>query len=147
MEKQLKKDNLLNAGAYNFGLGRRKTASARVRLYFDAPKESKGVIIVNNKSFDEYFPNQEQKANVYKPLEICGIKKSDLMISLRTAGGGRIGQAEAARLAIARALVAKDENLKSLLRSAGFLTRDPRMRERKKPGLKRARRASQWVKR
>jgi len=139
--------DLTKAGEYVYGLGRRKTATARARIYFGCPKEMQGVAVVNGKTFQEYFPLSEQIAEVYKPLETVGINKKDLLISIKTNGGGKTAQADAIRLAVARILVAKDAGYKSILKPVGFLTRDPRIRERKKPGLRRARRASQWVKR
>ncbi|MFH1175692.1 MAG: 30S ribosomal protein S9 [bacterium] len=135
------------AGRYVYGLGRRKTAIATVRLYFDCAKELKGTTVVNQKPISEYFSVSEFLSNIGKPFEIVGMNKGDMFISIQVKGGGKGAQSEAARLAIARALVDKNENLKPVLRASDLLTRDPRIRERKKPGLKRARKASQWVKR
>lgn len=147
-DKQAKKEiNLSAAGIYFYGLGRRKTATVRARLYFDAPKDFKGAFLVNERSSEEYFSTKEQQQNISRPLEAAGINKKDVFISIKAEGGGKTGQAEAARLAVSRALIVKDENLKPILKALGFLTRDSRKRERKKPGLRRARRAPQWVKR
>jgi small subunit ribosomal protein S9 len=123
------------------GLGRRKSAIARVRIF-----AGQGEIIINDKKIAEYFPYFELNEIIKAPLELVGEdKKND--VSVKILGGGPKSQAEAIRLGVARALVIKNEAYKQPLRAAGFLTRDPRVKERKKPGLKRARRAPQWVKR
>lgn len=148
MEKQIKDIvDLTKAGSYHYGLGRRKTSTARARIYFDAAKELKGKFFSNSIDVKSYFPVSSQSANVYKPLEAVGVKKGDIFVTLKISGGGKSGQSEAARLAIARALIESNEDYKPVLRAAGFLTRDPRMKERKKPGLRGARRAPQWTKR
>jgi len=141
------KNDLTKAGQYHYGLGRRKTSTARARVYFDAPKELKGKIYVNDQEVKSYFTITGYAVNTVKPLDIAGVKKSDVLISIKTSGGGKAGQSEAARLAISRALVDRNADFKPVLRAAGFLTRDPRMKERKKPGLRRARRSPQWTKR
>ena len=129
-------------GRYVYATGRRKEASARVRLY----KNGKGKITVNNKDFKEYFPTTELQHFVRQPLILTG-KTDDFDITVRVDGGGVRGQAEAIRHGVARALESNDKELRIPLKQAGFLKRDPRMKERKKPGLKKARRAPQWQKR
>jgi len=122
-------------------VGRRKTASARVRL-----TPGKGVIIVNEKTFTEYFPVAIWQNKVRAPLVTVG-KENDFDVSVKVAGGGVNAQAEAVRHGIARALVSWNEDFKKVLRAEGFLTRDPRAKERKKAGLRGARRGRQWRKR
>lgn len=127
---------------YFKAVGRRKTASATVRL-----KEGKDEIIINQKKPAEYFENAEVAQKIFlKPLEVGG-KLGQFDISIKVSGGGKKAQIEAIRLAIARAIVVIEPELRSTLKKSGFLTRDPREKERKKPGLKRARRAPQWQKR
>lgn len=119
---------------YWYGTGRRKTAVATVRI-FENPKD----ITVNEK--ETKLPN-----NIIYPLELVG-KKDSFGVSVKVKGGGKESQLEAIRHGIARALEAFDPEYRLTLKKAGFLTRDPREKERKKPGLKRARRAPQWAKR
>ena len=128
--------------SYLFAVGRRKKAIARVRLF----KKGDGKIIVNEKEFDKYFPTFELQDIVKEPLEAIG-KLKELKFTIKVAGGGSKGQAEAIRHGIARALLVLDQDLRKTLKPLGFLKRDPRRKERKKPGLKRARRAPQWAKR
>lgn len=122
-------------------VGRRKTASARVRV-----EKGSGVITVNGKKMTEYFPYFEQQEIIVAPLKALG-KEKDLDFSVKVAGGGNKGQAVAVQLGIARTLMLWNEDFAKTLKSLGFLTRDARVKERKKPGLKRARRAPQWSKR
>ena len=123
-------------------VGRRKTAVARVRLFTQGEKS----ILVNKKSYQDYFPTLELQQVVTASLET--MKSLDkFRISVKVMGGGIHAQAEAVRHGISRALVDFNPDFRKRLRKAGFLTRDPRMRERKKFGLKRARRAPQWAKR
>lgn len=125
-----------------WGTGRRKKAVARVRL---VPNGS-GTITINKRTIDEYFGLDTLKMVVRQPLELTGTTaKYDVIVNV--AGGGFTGQAGAIRHGIARALVVADENMKGELKKAGYLTRDPRMKERKKYGLKKARRAPQFSKR
>ena len=126
---------------YYEAVGRRKAASARVRLY---PGE--GNIIVNDKPMGEYFSRERDLLHLLEPLEVTGTV-STFNISVRVKGGGISGQAGAVRHGIARALLVADPNLRPVLRKGGILTRDARMKERKKPGLKRARKAPQYTKR
>jgi len=129
------------AERYIEAVGRRKTAVARVRLV-----QKKGLIHINERGFKEYFPQTKQQELVLAPLELVGV--SDKMtVTAHVHGGGMIAQAEAVRHGISRALVKLQESLRPKLRVVGFLTRDPRMVERKKYGLKKARRAPQWAKR
>lgn len=128
-------------GHYHYGLGRRKSSIARVRLY-----AGDGTIIINGKPAEEWFSREEQRRLIKEPLFHTGMQNS-FSAQVKCSGGGRTGWAGAIRLGIARALLASDENLRSSLRQAGMLTRDPRAKERKKPGLKRARKAPQYTKR
>ncbi|MEW5762946.1 MAG: 30S ribosomal protein S9 [Bacillota bacterium] len=124
-----------------YGTGRRKNAIARV---FVLP--GRGEIRVNGARAPEYFKRRTLEVQVNQPLEITGTAgKFDVVA--RVTGGGLSGQAGAVRLGIARALVQADPNLRPVLKKAGFLTRDPRMKERRKYGLKKARRAPQYSKR
>ena len=123
------------------GTGRRKSSIARVRLV-----SGKGVITINNKSVDEYLPSEILKTIVKQPLNVTATEgKFDVIVKVE--GGGLSGQAGAIRYGISRALVNASEENKTALKAAGFLTRDPRMKERKKPGLKKARKAPQFSKR
>ncbi|HUW63775.1 MAG TPA: 30S ribosomal protein S9 [Spirochaetia bacterium] len=129
------------AQVHFYGTGRRKNAIARVYLY---PGE--GQITVNGKKPGEYFGRRSLEVIVNKPLELTGTDgRFDVMAKVH--GGGTSGQAGAIKLGIARALIQADPNLRKVLKSAGFLTRDPRMKERRKYGLKKARRAPQFSKR
>jgi small subunit ribosomal protein S9 len=130
-------------GEYYYGMGRRKTAVARVRLY----PNGDGSITVNGKNSRLYFGQRDAiAATMTAPLRLLDIDKEYTM-AVRVVGGGTNGQAGAIRHAVARALVRVNPEWKSALRKAGYLTRDPRMKERKKPGLKRARKAPQYTKR
>jgi len=122
-------------------LGRRKTAVARIYL-----NEGKGNITVNKREFKEYFPSLSLQYIVLQPLNLIGVpEKYDIKVNLD--GGGPTGQAEALRLAISRALVEIDAEARKELKAAGFLTRDPREVERKKPGQPKARKRFQFSKR
>ena len=126
---------------YFYGTGRRKKSVARVRIV-----PGTGVITVNKKTVDEYFGLETLKLIINQPFEATGtVGKFDIIANVN--GGGLSGQAGAIRHGIARALLLADESFKPLLKKAGFLTRDPRMKERKKYGLKAARRAPQFSKR
>ena len=125
----------------NYGTGRRKTSAARVFL-----NKGNGQIVVNGKPLDEFFGRETSRMIVRQPLELTQMAdKFDIKVNV--VGGGITGQAGAIRLGIARALVEYDETLKSPLRRAGFMTRDAREVERKKVGLHKARRATQFSKR
>jgi small subunit ribosomal protein S9 len=124
-----------------WGTGRRKTSVARVRLI-----PGKGTIKVNGREFENYFPMQTMQKVVMQPLNLTEtVGKFDVLINVF--GGGVSGQAGAVRHGISRALLKADEELRPALKKAGFLTRDPRMVERKKYGLHKARRAPQFSKR
>lgn len=126
---------------YFHGTGRRKTSIARVRLY---PGE--GAFVVNEKPMDQYFSREADVSTVLAPL-VATSTQSQFHVSVKVSGGGVSGQAGAVSHGIARALQSANPELKPTLRQGGFLTRDPRAKERKKPGLKRARKAPQYTKR
>ena len=124
-----------------YGTGRRKSSIARVYI-----KPGKGTITVNKRDLDEYFGLEALKVVVRQPLvAVDGLNKFDITVTVK--GGGTTGQAGAIRHGIARALCKVDEEYRPVLKKAGYLTRDPRMKERKKYGLKAARRAPQFSKR
>jgi len=125
----------------NYGTGRRKTSTARVFL-----RPGKGDIVINKRSLEEYFGRETSRMIVRQPLELVEMSdKFDLLITVT--GGGSNGQAGAIRHGITRALIEYDENLRKPLREAGFVTRDARMVERKKVGLRKARKKPQFSKR
>lgn len=127
--------------AYFHGTGRRKTAVAQVKLF-----PGKGNIIVNGKPYEELFTSLEHQRTILQPLLVTeNLGKYNIVVKVN--GGGVSGQSDAIRHGIARALVELNESMKPLLRQNGLLTRDPRIKERKKPGLKRARKAPQYTKR
>ena len=127
---------------YTYKIGRRKRAIAQIRMY----GKGSGVIVVNKREFKEYFPTTILQQLALLPL--TDTNQADIYdISVLVRGGGIRGQADAIRLAIARAIVENEEGFKSQIKKAGYLTRDSRVKERKKYGLKRARRAPQWSKR
>ena len=122
-------------------IGRRKTAVARLKM-----KEGTGQIVVNKRPYDEYFPTVSLQNTLLTPLQTANLmNKFDLVVN--TTGGGVNGQVNAIRLAIARALVKVDPELRGALKAEGFLRRDPRMKERKKPGQPGARKRFQFSKR
>jgi small subunit ribosomal protein S9 len=128
--------------AYFYGTGRRKSSVARVRLI----PGGTGVVTINNRTLDNYFGLETLKFIVRQPVELLGLaEKFD--IEVKVSGGGFTGQAGAIRFGLARALVQADSEYRAALKKAGFLTRDSRMKERKKYGLKAARRAPQFSKR
>ncbi|MGI6279864.1 MAG: 30S ribosomal protein S9 [Acutalibacteraceae bacterium] len=132
---------MFEAKPYFYGTGRRKSSVARVRLY-----NGTGKITINDRDIDDYFGLETLKLIVRQPLALTETTdKFDIVC--RVGGGGVTGQAGAIRHGIARALLQYDENLRPVLKKSGFLTRDPRMKERKKYGLKGARRAPQFSKR
>jgi small subunit ribosomal protein S9 len=125
----------------NYGTGRRKSSTARVFL-----RKGNGAIMVNDRPLDQYFGRETARMIVRQPLELTQMTdKFDILVT--AGGGGTTGQAGAIRLGIARALVEYDESLRPSLRRAGFMTRDAREVERKKVGLHKARRATQFSKR
>ena len=126
---------------YFYGTGRRKSSVARVRVYAGT-----GKITINGRDIDDYFGLETLKLIVNQPLELTDtVGKFDIVCTV--AGGGVTGQADAIRHGLSRALLQYEEELRPVLKKAGFLTRDPRMKERKKYGLKAARRAPQFSKR
>ena len=127
---------------YQYGTGRRKSSVARVRVY----ENGTGSIIVNGRDIDDYFGLETLKLIVRQPLNLTDtLGKFDIVCTV--AGGGVSGQAGAIRHGVARALLSVNPEFRATLKAAGFLTRDPRMKERKKYGLKAARRAPQFSKR
>jgi small subunit ribosomal protein S9 len=122
-------------------VGRRKQASARVRI-----TPGKGSVVINEKDYKKYFTTEIWQQIVLSPLVAIG-KEKGYDVTVKVAGGGVKGQADAVRHGIARALVAWNEDFKPVLKSHGFLTRDSRVKERKKPGRYKARRGHQWRKR
>jgi small subunit ribosomal protein S9 len=127
---------------YYEGVGRRKTATARVRLF----PGGDGTIVINERPLDTYFVRGKDIVRLKGPLEATGME-SHFNVSVKVKGGGVTGQSDAVRLGIARALVKSDPDLRPVLHKGGFLTRDARVKERKKPGLKKARKAPQYTKR
>ncbi|MFQ5575874.1 MAG: 30S ribosomal protein S9 [Anaerolineae bacterium] len=128
-------------GHYYEGLGRRKASTARVRLF-----SGDGALVINSKPAGEYLSRDTDLHALLTPLKVAGLDgKFD--VSVKVSGGGVSGQASAIRLGIARALLVADPELRPTLRQHGLLTRDARVKERKKPGLKRARKAPQYTKR
>jgi small subunit ribosomal protein S9 len=123
------------------GTGRRKTSVARVRI-----RPGSGKLLVNERELDNYFPVQQDRNAVVAPLAHCGVRDS-VDVIIRVHGGGNTGQAGACMQGIARALMRYDSDLSDKLRAQHFLTRDARMKERKKPGLHGARRGTQFSKR
>lgn len=138
MEKKAKDE-----GRYFEGIGRRKTSTARVRI----TPASKNSFVVNGKDVKEFFKIDEEKVLVLGPLSLEGKDLGKWAIEARVSGGGHHSQAEAVRHGIARALNLFDTSLRSDLKEQGYLKRDPRAKERRKFGLKKARKAPQWSKR
>jgi small subunit ribosomal protein S9 len=126
---------------YYEGIGRRKTSSARVRIMAGS-----GQFVVNDKSAEEYFPRFGDMDQILGPLRAAELE-GKLDISVKVQGGGVTGQTGAVLHGLARALLEMDPTLRPVMRASGFLTRDARMKERKKPGLKRARKAPTYTKR
>ena len=123
------------------GTGRRKSSVARVRV-----RPGRGAITINKRTLDEYFTTEQQRNAVLAPLNSTG-SRDTVDVIIRVGGGGSTGQADACKLGIARALKSYNTELEGSLRDSGLLTRDGRMKERKKPGLRGARRAKQFSKR
>lgn len=126
---------------YHFGLGRRKTSVARVRLY-----PGNGAVVINGKPAEAVIPRESSRQEMLRPLAVTE-NLGAFNVQVKVEGGGVTGWSGAIRHGIARALVVADENHRGPLREQGLLTRDPRVKERKKPGLKRARKAPQYTKR
>lgn len=127
---------------YTTAVGRRKTATARVKL----TPAGKTTVVVNNKPGDEYFKTKEREMKAREALHLDSVE-GNYEIVAKVSGGGVTAQAEAIRMAVARALEKQDGTLRKTLKSAGYLKRDPRSVERKKPGLLKARKRPQWSKR
>jgi small subunit ribosomal protein S9 len=127
---------------YYEAVGRRKRATARVRMF----PGGDGSIVVNEKPLEEYFVRESDVSTLTEPLRVTATENR-FNISVRVKGGGMTGQSDAVRMGVARALLKADPELRPILRKGGFLTRDARAKERKKPGLKRARKAPQYTKR
>jgi small subunit ribosomal protein S9 len=135
-------DEVKFKGKYIGSIGRRKTSQAQVRLY----KSGEGLIAINGLKANQYFKEEELLAIINQPLKLVGLAK-DFNLSANVNGGGKKCQAEAVRHGIARALLEVNPELRPSLKTKGWITRDARKKERKKPGLKKARRAPQWAKR
>lgn len=127
---------------YIEGIGRRKTSTARVRIYPN--QEGQDGFEVNEENLEDYFPMKKQVDTALAPFDVVDRR---FKVTVQTKGGGLNGQAESIRLGLSRALVEFNENWKKRLKMEGYLTRDSRMKERKKPGLRSARRPQQWRKR
>ncbi|MFA6407152.1 MAG: 30S ribosomal protein S9 [Candidatus Paceibacterota bacterium] len=130
------------AGRYFEAVGRRKTSIARVRIHAGKPGTN---VEVNDKKFAVYFPLEKHRRTVVSPFEGLSLKEYD--VTAKVSGGGVSSQAEAVRLGVSRALILMNPIWRSRLKVLGFMKRDPRMVERKKPGLRKARRPQQWRKR
>lgn len=141
-EKEEKGQETIKREKYFEAVGRRKTAIARVRLI-----PGKKEVVVNQKNLEIYFPLLQTQSIVLEPIKRLKIQDEKIGISAKVFGGGFRAQAEAIKHGVARALLKLDKDFRPRLKKAGFLTRDPRMKERKKYGLKGARRAPQWQKR
>jgi small subunit ribosomal protein S9 len=128
--------------AHFYAVGRRKRGIAQVRIY----TAGKGMITVNKKPFEEYFPVEDLREGILTPLKAVGMDATADVVA-ETRGGGIRGQADAVKLGIARALLKQNPDFRATLKPLGVLTRDPREKERKKYGLKKARKAPQWAKR
>jgi small subunit ribosomal protein S9 len=127
---------------YFEGIGRRKASTARVRI-----TSGSGSYVINEKNMEEYFPTERDKKTVTEPLGVLESNQSSFDISVLVKGGGVIGQAASVRLGLARAILKMDPELRSALSRGGYLSRDARVKERKKPGLKGARKAPTYTKR
>lgn len=138
----MSEEKKINNKKYIYGKGARKSSVAQVRLY----EKGKGGVEVNGLKLKEYFKTVALQDVFLSPLKLTNHLK-DLDVTVKVHSGGQQGQADACRHAISRALVALDKELRPALKAEGFLTRDPRVKERKKPGLKRARKSPQWSKR
>jgi len=135
-------EKVSSGSSYIYGLGRRKSSVARVRVI----KNGKGLITISGRPMEEYFTTYELRNIVVDALKQTGLEGT-VDVSALVEGGGLRGQAESVRLGISRALCELNPTFRKILRKVGYLTRDPREKERKKPGLRKARRAPQWSKR
>jgi len=132
----------MTTNTYHYAIGRRKTSTATVRMYAKA-----GASTINGKPLEEVLPSHTLQTQLLVPFITANLKPGDFHFTVKSKGGGVKGQLGAIRLAIARSLVKMDPDLKKPLKKQGLLTRDPRMVERKKPGLRKARKAEQFSKR
>lgn len=140
-ESQAEKENNTDQ-KYYYAVGRRKCAIAKVKIF----PNGEGRAVINAKELKDYFPTLFWQETVVAPLQMTNNDKN-FDIEVKVIGGGKRGQSEAVRLGVARALVVFNEEYRTVIKKAGFLRRDARVKERKKPGLKGARRAPQWSKR
>lgn len=138
---EAKKESNFPSGAYHYANGKRKTAVARVRLY-----KGEGKVVINGKKMADYVQLGYNVSKILAPLKLAGKAKS-FDIYVEVTGGGDTAQAEAIRHGISKALIVAEDSLRPSLKKAGMITRDSRIKERKKYGLRRARRAPQWQKR
>lgn len=136
-------EKIMAENRYIETVGRRKTATARVRMF---PHDENKIIINDEKGVEEYFPTELLQLKTRDPFAVADLEDT-FFVSVHVSGSGLNGQAEAIRHGIARALVEHDSSVKKPLKDEGYLKRDPRMVERKKPGRKKARKSSQWSKR
>lgn len=139
------KEEVESKGTYFYGVGKRKTAVAQVKVY-PSEKASESNFSVNNRNFSDYFQTANLQNVIKAPIVAIG-QDGKFVLEIKVVGGGISAQAEAIRLGIARALIKLDSSFRKALKDLGFLTRDSRVVERKKPGLKKARRSPQWAKR
>lgn len=137
------KKSIIKKIYFLYEVGRRKSAIARIRLY---PNDENKGIIINQKKIEDYFPYFEYQKNIKEPLRVTGLE-NQFLFTIKVKGGGNRGQAEAIRHGIAKVLLKYNPDFRKVLKAKGYLIRDARIKERKKPGLKRARRAPQWHKR
>ncbi|MDO9230956.1 MAG: 30S ribosomal protein S9 [bacterium] len=143
-DKIVEKKEVAKKGTYFYAVGRRKTAIARVKIF---PSDiAQNTLVINEKKFEEYFPVSRWRDLAKAPLALAG-EGAKFSVEAKVYGGGISAQADAVKLGIARALVLFDKELKKALKGEKYLTRDPREVERKKFGLKKARKAPQWAKR
>lgn len=142
-KEKMPKESAKTTEKYFYAIGRRKTSVAKIKLF--PSKEEASSIEINEKKAEDYFPVERLWEIVKSPLELMGDAK--FRVVAKVSGSGVSAQADAVRLGISRALVVFDETLKKTFKDKGYLTRDPREVERKKPGLKKARKAPQWAKR
>lgn len=143
MPKEKQNTKVVTTHEYVEAIGRRKTAAARVRLL----KGASGTFIIHDQKMDDYFKTAEQRRVARDVFAVHALAGEQYGVSARISGGGLSSQAEAVRHGIARALVAAEPELRKKLKKAGFLKRDPRAKERRKFGLKKARKSPQWSKR
>jgi small subunit ribosomal protein S9 len=130
-------------GLFFYATGKRKTVVARVKVY----PQGKGEVLINGRNLRDYFQTQQDLSTFLAPFKLSDRSEKEYDVEIIITGGGEHARAEACRHGISKALVAENETRRGALKKVGFLTRDSRIKERKKPGLKRARRSPQWSKR